>query len=254
MAWVFLKESWGTFPGCVLWWARHICQKPFLLWSREMGWSGLYQLLASSNLRWKARLQTTVPEKACPRRFALCFGLPTRGVFPRSLLQSLAVVSLSFMGGEAWKPPCGALFSLASGLDAAPHVDNDVTRSPSPASTPTGPAWALSRLHRDLDSGPEATAGHLLGRCLILGRAQSLKTRGRGPGCQVNAEFNPVWQTWEPLGVGRGSPDTLAGWRRGARKPAEIRFSDSGALRRGPCGYEVSPCGQGVPIWAPAPR
>lgn len=67
-------------------------------------------------LEMEGPLQTTVPEKACPRRFALCFGLPTEGCVPRSLLQSLAVVSLSFMGGEAWKPPCGA--SLA-GLDAA---------------------------------------------------------------------------------------------------------------------------------------
>lgn len=57
-----------------------------------------------------------MPEKACPRRFALCFGLPTEGRVPGSPIQSLAVVSLSFMGGEARKPPCGA--SLA-GLHAA---------------------------------------------------------------------------------------------------------------------------------------
>ena len=39
-----------------------------------------------------------------------------RGRVPGSPIQSLAVVSLSFMGGEARKPPCGA--SLA-GLHAA---------------------------------------------------------------------------------------------------------------------------------------
>lgn len=72
----------GTFPGFVLWWARHICQNLFLLWSREMGWSGLYQLLASSNLRWKARSRLRCLKRPVPGGLLCALDFPRRGVFP----------------------------------------------------------------------------------------------------------------------------------------------------------------------------
>lgn len=197
-----------------------------------MGWSGLYQLLASSNLRMEGLAQTTVPEKACPRGLlcALDFHGGVCSPVPPFLVSGW--VSLSFMGGEAWKPPQEA--SLA-GSDATAHVDNDVTRSPSPALTPDRPrAWALSWPSAETWILGLGAAAGCLWQVSDLEELRVSNQRKR-PRCQVNAEFNPIWQTREPLGCGEwGAPILLAGWRRGARKPAEIRFSGTQGSKERP--------------------